>query len=69
LRRIDEAVASIDDAIKMNDSYAPAWEQKGMLLWSEKKYAEARPALEMYLQLAPDGARAETIRSMLDEPR
>jgi len=69
LRRIDEAVASIDDAIKMNESYAPAWEQKGMLLWSEKKYAEARPALEMYLQLAPDGARADTIRSMLDEPR
>jgi hypothetical protein len=69
LRRIDDAIASIDDAIKMNDSYAPAWEQKGMLLWSEKKYAEARPALEMYLQLAPDGARAETIRSMLDEPR
>jgi DNA-binding response OmpR family regulator/tetratricopeptide (TPR) repeat protein len=69
LRRIDDAIGSIDDAIKMNDSYAPAWEQKGMLLWSEKKYAEARPALEMYLQLAPDGARAATIRSMLDEPR
>jgi DNA-binding response OmpR family regulator/tetratricopeptide (TPR) repeat protein len=69
LRRIDEAIASIDDAIKMNDSYAPAWEQKGTLLWSEKKYSEARPALEMYLQLAPDGARAATIRSMLDEPR
>jgi tetratricopeptide (TPR) repeat protein len=69
LRRIDEAVASIDDAIKMNENYAPAWEQKGMLLWSEKRYTEARPALEMYLQLDPEGKRAETIRSMLDEPR
>jgi DNA-binding response OmpR family regulator len=69
LRRIDDAVASIDDAINMNENYAPAWEQKGMLLWSEKRYTDARPALEMYLQLDPDGKKADTIRSMLDSPR
>jgi regulator of sirC expression with transglutaminase-like and TPR domain len=53
----------------MSASYAPAWEQKGLILWSAQRYGDARPALEMYLQLTPDGPKAETIRKMLDEPR
>jgi DNA-binding response OmpR family regulator len=69
MNRIDEAVASIDSAIKMNISYAPAYEQKGMLLWSAQRYAEARPVLQKYLELEPDGRKAPMIRSMLDEPR
>jgi regulator of sirC expression with transglutaminase-like and TPR domain len=69
LGRIDDAVASIDDALKINDSNAAAYEQKGMILWSAQRYSDARPALEMYLQLAPDGRKADTIRNMLDEPR
>lgn len=69
LGKTDEAVASIDEAIKMSESYAPAWEQKGLILWSAQRYGDARPALEMYLQLQPDGPKAETIRKMLDEPR
>jgi tetratricopeptide (TPR) repeat protein len=69
MNRIDEAVASIDDAIEINDRYAPAYEQKGMLLWSAQRYAEARPVLEKYLELEPDGRKAPLIRSMLDEPR
>ncbi len=69
LGRTDEAVASIDEAIKMSESYAQAWEQKGKILWSAQRYGEARTALEMYLQLQPDGPSAETIRKMLDEPR
>jgi tetratricopeptide (TPR) repeat protein len=69
LGKTDEAVASIDEAIRMSASYAPAWEQKGLILWSAQRYGDARPALEMYLQLTPDGPKAETIRKMLDEPR
>jgi hypothetical protein len=69
LGRVDESVASVDDAIKLNDSNAAAHEQKGMILWSAQRYSEARPALERALELAPDGPRAATIRSMLDEPR
>ena len=69
LGRTDEAVASIDEAIKMSESYAQAWEQKGKILWSAQRYGEARTALEMYLQLQPDGPSADTIRKMLDEPR
>jgi DNA-binding response OmpR family regulator len=69
LGRIDDAVTSINDALKINDSNPAAYEQKGMILWSAQRFSEARPALEMYLQLAPDGRKADTIRSMLDEPR
>ncbi len=69
MNRIDDAVASIDEAISINASYAPAYEQKGMTLWSARRYQEARPALEKYLELDPDGRKAELIRGMLDEPR
>jgi len=69
LNRIDDAVASIDSAIALNASYAPAYEQKGMILWSAQRYAEARPVLQKYLELDPDGRKAATIRAMLDEPR
>lgn len=67
MSKIDEAIAAIDQAMKMGESYAPAWEQKGMLLWSAERYNEARPVLEHYLELDPTGKKAETIRSMLEE--
>jgi DNA-binding response OmpR family regulator len=69
LNRIDEAVAAVDEAIKMNTKFAPAHEQKGMILWSAQRFAEARAPLEKYLELEPDGPKAERIRAMLDEPR
>lgn len=69
LGKVDEAISSYDEAIKMSESYAPAWEQKGLTLWSAQRYGDARPALEMYLQLQPEGPKSETIRKMLDEPR
>jgi DNA-binding response OmpR family regulator len=69
LNRTDEALASIDEAIKLNTRYAPAYEQKGMILWSAQRHAEARPVFEKYLELDPNGRRAAMIRSMLDEPR
>jgi tetratricopeptide (TPR) repeat protein len=69
LNRIDDAVAAVDEAIKMNSSYAPAYEQKGMILWSAQRYAEARPVLQKYLELDPNGRRAAVIRGMLDEPK
>jgi len=67
LQNIDEALAAVDDAIKMNGSYAPAYEQKGMMLWSAQRYSDARPVLEKYLELDPTGKKADTIRSMLEE--
>ncbi|HEY5922968.1 MAG TPA: tetratricopeptide repeat protein, partial [Kofleriaceae bacterium] len=69
LNRVDEAVTAVDEAIKMNSKYAPAYEQKGMILWSAGRYPEARPVFEKYLELDPNGRKAGMIRSMLDEPK
>jgi len=60
-------VTSIDEAIALNKSYAPAYEQKGIMLWSAQRFDEARPALEKYLELDPNGTKADRIRAMLDE--
>jgi tetratricopeptide (TPR) repeat protein len=67
--RVDDAIAAVDRAIDANKTYAPAYEQKGMILWSAQRYDEARPVLEKCLELDPDGRRAETIKSMLAEPK
>ncbi len=69
LGRIDDAVVAVDEAIRMNRTYAPAYEQKGMILWSAQRYADARAPLEKYLELEPEGRSAARIRAMLDEPR
>ncbi len=69
LNRIDDAVAAVDEAIKMNTSFPPAYEQKGMILWSAQRYSDARPALQKYLELDPDGKSAPKIRAMLDESK
>jgi len=69
LNRVDEAVASVDEAIALSKSMAAAYELKGMILWSAQRHAEARPVLEKYLELKPDGAHAERIKGMLEEPK
>ena len=65
LGRIDLAVQATDAAIKANASYAPAWDMKGKILWSARRYDEARPAYERFLQLQPTGEAADTVRALL----
>jgi hypothetical protein len=69
LDRIDDALASVDKAQEIVSNYAPAYEQRGMILWSARRYDEARTALQKYLELAPDGRDAETVKKLLEEPR
>jgi tetratricopeptide (TPR) repeat protein len=69
LERIDEALKSLEEAVEVMPRFAPAWEQRGMILWSQRRYDEARPVLQRYLELEPKGRNAEEIRKMLDEPR
>ncbi len=65
LGRVDLAVQAADAAIKANASYAPAWDLKGKILWSARRYDEARPAYERFLQLQPTGEAADTVRALL----
>jgi hypothetical protein len=66
LQKIDEAIAAVDEAIKLKVGPS-GYEQKGMILWSAQRYPEARAVLEQYLEMDPTGKRAETIRAMLEE--
>ena len=69
LDRIDDALASVDKASEIVSNYAPAYEQRGMILWSARRYDEARQALTKYLELDPNGRDADTVKKLLEEPR
>ena len=66
LKRTAEAVESCDLAIQLNKRYASAWKMKGNILWGAGRQEEARPALEQYLELDPDGEDADSIRARLE---
>jgi tetratricopeptide (TPR) repeat protein len=68
LNQVDEALKSVDSAMEIVSDYAPAWEQRGMILWSARRHDEARPALEKYLELDPNGKDAAAVRQMLGQP-
>jgi DNA-binding response OmpR family regulator len=65
LGRTDLAIAAAEAAIKANASFAPAWEMKGKILWGARRYDEARPAYQRFLELQPTGETADTVRSLL----
>jgi CheY-like chemotaxis protein len=66
LDRIDDALAAVDNAMEIVKTYAPAWLERGMILWSARRIDEARPALEKYLELDPNGRDAASVRQMLE---
>ncbi len=69
LDRIDDALASVDKALEIVSNYGPAYYQRGMILWSARRYDEARQALTKYLDLDPNGRDADTVKKLLEEPR
>jgi CheY-like chemotaxis protein len=69
LGRIDDALSSVDEAMKIVSNYAPAYYQRGMILWSARRYDEGRTALAKYLELDPNGRDADTVKKLLQEPR
>ncbi len=66
LGRIDLALESADAAIRTSPNYAQGWEMKGKILWSARRYVEARPAYEKFLALQPNGDAADTVRALLE---
>ncbi len=66
LDRVDDALAAVDNAMELVKTYAPAWLERGMILWSARRIDEARPALEKYLELDPNGRDAASVRQMLE---
>jgi len=69
LRRLGKtalALGAAEAAIGMLPTYAPGWEMLGRILWSERRYDEARPAMRRYLELQPRGETADTFRALLE---
>jgi DNA-binding response OmpR family regulator len=69
LDRVNDALDSVDSAVEINSTYAPAFELRGRILWAAGRKDEARFAFEQFLALEDEGAKAEAIRDLLRENR
>nr|MBA3502748.1 hypothetical protein [Deltaproteobacteria bacterium] len=69
LERVNDALDSVDAAVELNATYAPAFELRGKILWAAGRKDEARFAFEQFLALEADGPKAEAIRDLLRENR
>ena len=69
LERVEDALASVDQAVEMSSTYAPAFELRGRILWAAGRKDEARFAFEQFLALESDTPKAEAIRDLLRENR
>jgi CheY-like chemotaxis protein len=69
LERVEEALAAVDAAAQLAPEHSAVWWRRGWILWAARRYDEARPAFERFLQLEPDGPKAASVRRLLNEPR
>jgi hypothetical protein len=68
LERIDEALASVDEALAIVSDYAPAYEQRALILWSARRYDDAKQAMRKYIALDPNGHSVDAFKNLLQEP-
>ncbi len=67
---VDRAIARLDEAIRLDPTYAPAYWSRGRILFDDKKdYPAAARSLETFVKLAPGGEDAARARTMLAEAR
>ncbi|HEY4057768.1 MAG TPA: tetratricopeptide repeat protein, partial [Kofleriaceae bacterium] len=67
LHRVDEAIASMDEAIKAAPTFAGNYDTLGSIYWAAGRYDEAKAQYEEYLKLQPTGDRAKRIKQLLSE--
>jgi predicted negative regulator of RcsB-dependent stress response len=65
-RKLDDALAAIDQAIALAGSSAASWYWKGQILFTRGDKSEARAAFERSLELKDSGQLADEIRVILD---
>jgi predicted O-linked N-acetylglucosamine transferase (SPINDLY family) len=64
LRRLDEALASYDQAIKLRPGYANAYSNRGVTLHELKRLDEALASYDQAIRLRPDSAEAYNNRGL-----
>ncbi len=58
LQRPDEAIASLQDALRLDPDYAEAWNNLGIVLHDQKRFKEAVVRFQHAVRCKPDYARA-----------
>ncbi|HLP47115.1 MAG TPA: tetratricopeptide repeat protein [Candidatus Kapabacteria bacterium] len=63
---MDKAIQAFDEALKLDDTFAPAYYQLGMSYVNKGENEKAIAALKKFLELKPEGEEAETARSIIE---
>lgn len=64
----NEAIEYFTKAVKVDSSYTDGYYQRGLTYFGLQKIEEARGDFQRVLELAPEGAQAETARKILELP-
>ncbi|HEU5055629.1 MAG TPA: tetratricopeptide repeat protein, partial [Kofleriaceae bacterium] len=61
------ALAAAETAVIVSPKYAPAWYFKGHIHLALGQKDKARTAFEKFLEIDPDGKKAEEVQAQLDK--
>jgi len=69
-RRVDEALAKVDEALRIDPAYIHAhWDRTQYLFYGKRDFSSAVKAAEAFLQVLPKGPDADSVRRLLGEAR
>ena len=68
--RVDEALAKVEEALRIDPSYIHAhWDRTQYLFHGKRDFAGAVKAGEAFLKVVPDGPDADNVRRLIAEAR
>jgi len=66
--RVDEALAKVDEALRIDPSYIHAhWDRTQYLFYGKRDFSAAVKAAEAFLQVLPKGPDADSVRKLMGE--
>ena len=69
-QRVDEAVAKVDEALRIDPRYVHAhWDRTQYLFYGKGDFPAAARAAEAFIQIAPEGPDADSMRALMGEAR
>ena len=68
--RVDEALAKVEDALRIDPGYVHAhWDRTQYLFYGKRDFTAAVKAAEAFLAVVPQGPDAESVRKLMAEAR
>jgi Tfp pilus assembly protein PilF len=68
--RVDEALAKVEEALRLDPSYIHAhWDRTQYLFYGKRDFAGTVKAAEAFLQVMPSGPDADNVRRLMGEAR